>query len=160
MAESHGVLGQEFEASLRMIQEARTELRDSQEQLRKQSEEQPKQQREQMEAAVEKLEASYRGQMKERVEMLFDRVEGGLRAKVEAELTEKLSSEMQERLKAERTKLEEQLRQGLGRRSHKELVWVRHDIRRVLDREMGVMQEQVGRATGKVREWVVRPPLL
>ena len=36
-----------------------------------------------MEAAVEKLEASYRGQMKERVEMLRGRVEGGLHAKVE-----------------------------------------------------------------------------
>ena len=35
-----------------------------------------------MEAAVEKLEASYRGQMKERVEMLRKRVEGGLRAEV------------------------------------------------------------------------------
>ena len=54
-----------------------------------------------MEAVVEKLEASYRGQMKERVEMLRERVEGGLRAKVEVELTAKLSSEMQERLKAE-----------------------------------------------------------
>ena len=30
-----------------------------------------------MEAAVKKLEASYRGQMKERVEMLRKRVEGG-----------------------------------------------------------------------------------
>ena len=35
-----------------------------------------------MEAAVEKLEASYRGQMKEQVEMLRKRVEGGLRAEV------------------------------------------------------------------------------
>ena len=47
-----------------------------------------------MEAAVEKLEASYRGQMKERVEMLREWVEGGLRAEVE--LTAKISSEMQE----------------------------------------------------------------
>ena len=30
-----------------------------------------------MEAAVEKLEASYRGHMKERLEMLRERVEGG-----------------------------------------------------------------------------------
>ena len=60
-----------------MLREARTELRDSQEQLRKQSEEQQKQQREQMEAAGEKLEASYRGQMKERVEMLRKGFEGG-----------------------------------------------------------------------------------
>ena len=37
--------------------------------------------------------------MKERLEMLCERVEGGLRAKVEVELTAKLSSEMQERLK-------------------------------------------------------------
>ena len=109
-----------------------------------------------MEAAVKKLEANYRGQMKERVEMLRERTEGGLRAEVEAELIEKLSSEMQERLKAERTKLEEQLRQGLGRRAHEDLVWVRHDILRVLDWERGMMQEQVGRATGQVREWVVR----
>ena len=48
------------------------------------------QQREQMEAAVEKLEASYRGQTKERVEMLREGVEGGMRAEVE--LTAKLSS--------------------------------------------------------------------
>ena len=34
-----------------------------------------------MEAAVEKLEASYRGHMKERVEMLCKRVEGGLRGR-------------------------------------------------------------------------------
>ena len=47
-----------------------------------------------MEAAVEKLEASHRGQMKECVEMLLKRVEGGLRAEVEVELTVKLSSEM------------------------------------------------------------------
>ena len=67
-----------------------------------------------MEAAVEKLEASYRGQMKERLEMPRERVEGGLCAEVEVELTAKLSSEMQERLKAERTKLEERLRQGSG----------------------------------------------
>ena len=39
-----------------------------------------------MEAAVEKLEASYRGQMKERLEMLRKRVEGELRSEVEAEL--------------------------------------------------------------------------
>ena len=37
--------------------------------------------------------------MKERLEMLCERVEGGLRAEVEVELTAKLSSEMQERLK-------------------------------------------------------------
>ena len=62
-----------------------------------------------MEDAVEKLEASYRGQTKERLEMLRGRVEGGLHAEVEAELTAKLSSEIQEQLKAERTKLEERL---------------------------------------------------
>ena len=33
-------------------------------------------------------------------------------------------------------------------------VW--HGIRRVLEREWGVMHEQVGRATGQVREWAVR----
>ena len=109
-----------------------------------------------MEASVEKLEASYRGQMKERVEMHRKRVEGGLRAKVEAELTAKLWSEIQERLKAEQTTLEERLRQGSRRRAHEELVWVRHCIRRVLERERGVMWEHVGRATGQVREWVVR----
>ena len=87
--------------------------------------------------------------------MLRKRVEGELRAKVEAELTAKLSSEMQERLKAERTKLEEQLRQGSGRRAHEQLVQVRHGIRRVLGQERGVMRKQVGRATGKVREWVI-----
>ena len=59
-----------------------------------------------MEAAVENLEASYRGQMKEQVEMLCERMEGELRAEVEAELTLKLLSETQERLKAELTKLE------------------------------------------------------
>ena len=80
-----------------------------------------------MEAVVEKLEASYRGQTKERVEMLRERVEGKLRAEVEAELTEKRMSEIQERLKAELTKLEGQLQQGSGRRAHEELVWVRHD---------------------------------
>ena len=47
-----------------------------------------------MEAVIENLEASYRGQMKERVEMLRERVEGELRAEPEAELTAKLSSEM------------------------------------------------------------------
>ena len=34
-----------------------------------------------MEAAVKKLEASYRGQMKEWVEMLREWVEGGLRGR-------------------------------------------------------------------------------
>ena len=63
-----------------------------------------------MEPAVKKLEASYGGQMKKRVEMFRERVEGELCAEVEAELTAKLSSEMQERLKAERTKVEERLR--------------------------------------------------
>ena len=75
---------------------------------------------------------------------------------MEAELTAKLSSKMQDQLKAEQTKLEEQLRQGSGRRAHKELVWVRHDIRRVLEQERGMVREQVERATGQVREWVVR----
>ena len=107
-----------------------------------------------MEAAVKKLEASYRGQMKEWVEMLRERVEGG--AAREAKLTAKLSSEMQERLKAERTKLEERLRQGSGRRAREELVQVWHGIRRVLEREGGMMRGQVGRATGQVREWAVR----
>ena len=143
LAESHWVLGREYEASLRILREACTELRNSQEQLRKQAEEQPKQQREQMEPASEN-----RGQMKERVEMLRKRVEEGLRAEVEAELTAKLSSEMQERPKAERTKLEEQIRQGSGLRAHEELVWVWHDIRRVLERERGMVREQLGRATG------------
>ena len=45
-----------------------------------------------MEAVVKKLEASYRGQMKEQLEMLRKRVEGGLR--VEVELIVKLWSEM------------------------------------------------------------------
>ena len=61
LADSHGTLGREYETLLRMLQEARTELPDSQEKLRKQSEDQPKQQREQMEALVKNLEASYRG---------------------------------------------------------------------------------------------------
>ena len=74
-----------------------------------------------------------------------------MRTKVEAELTAKLSSQMQERLKAEQTKFEEQVRQGSGRRAHEELVWVRHNIRRGLERERGVMREPVGRATGRVR---------
>ena len=43
LAESHWALGREYEASLPMLREARTELRDSQEQLIKQPEEQPKQ---------------------------------------------------------------------------------------------------------------------
>ena len=85
--------------------------------------------------------------MKDRLKILCERVEGGLRAEVEAELTAKLSSEMQERLKADRTKLEEQLRQGSGRRAHEELVWVPHDIRRVMEWERGMMREQVRRAT-------------
>ena len=68
-------------------------------------------------------------------------MKGGLCAKVEAELTAKLSSELQERLKAERTKLEERLRQGSGQRAHEELVWVRHGIRSVLEWERGVMHE-------------------
>ena len=37
--------------------------------------------------------------MKERLEMLCKRVEGGLRTEVEVELTAKFSSEMHERLK-------------------------------------------------------------
>ena len=57
------------------------------------------------------------------------------------ELRVKLSSEMQERLNAEQTKLEEQLRQGSGRQAHEELVWVRHDIRRVLERERGMIRK-------------------
>ena len=39
--------------------------------------------------------------MKERLEMLCERVEGGLITEVELELTAKLSSEMHERLKGE-----------------------------------------------------------
>ena len=109
-----------------------------------------------MEPAVEKLEVSYRGQMKKRLEMLREQVEGELRAEVEAELTAKLSSKMEERMKAEQTKLEERLRQGSGRRAHEELVWVRHNIRRVLEREREMMRDQVGRGTGQVWDWAVR----
>ena len=43
LAKLHGVLEQEYEDSLRMLREARTDLRDIQEQLRKQSKEKPKQ---------------------------------------------------------------------------------------------------------------------
>ena len=46
LAEFHGAVGREYGASLRMLREARTEIRNSQEQLRKQLKEQPKQQRE------------------------------------------------------------------------------------------------------------------
>ena len=79
LAELHGVLGREYDASLRVLQEALANLRDSQEQLKKQSEEQPKQQRDQMETSVKKLKASYRGQTKERLEMLREQVGGAAR---------------------------------------------------------------------------------
>ena len=106
------------------------------------------------------MEASYREQMKERVEMLRERVEGVLRAEVEAELTAKLSSEMQEQLKAEQTKeqtrLEERLRQRSEQRSHEVFVQVRHGIRRVMEWKRGMMRDQVRRATGQVRDCVVR----
>ena len=46
LAESHGAIGREYEASLRMLPEARTNLCNSQEQLTKQSDEQTKQYRE------------------------------------------------------------------------------------------------------------------
>ena len=36
------------------------------------------------------------------------------------------------------------------------MVQVRHGIRMVLEWEMGMMRKQVGRATGRVREWVMR----
>ena len=51
------------------------------------------------------LEASYGGQMKERVAMICERVEGEMRAKVEAELTPKLTLEIQEQLNEEQTKV-------------------------------------------------------
>ena len=117
-------------------------------------EKQPKQLREQIEAAVEKLEASYRGQTKEWLQMLHERVEGGLRTEVE--LIAKLLSEMQKRLKAEQTKLEERLRKGSGQQAQEELVWDRHGIRRVLEQERGMMRKQGGRESGQVREGVVR----
>ena len=81
-----------------------------------------------------------RGQVLQQARQLQEETErfgskgGGGSVRGEVKLTAKLSSKMQERLKAERTKLEEQLRQESRRRAHEELVWVRHGMRRVLER--------------------------
>jgi len=108
MTESRDSLEQEYEASLRMLHEARIQLR------RDRQLEQSQKQR--IETAVQKLEAKYKAQMKERIERIRERTEAELRAEVEAELTETLAAKFRNETEAERTKAEERMREDAERR--------------------------------------------
>jgi len=134
MTESRDSLEQEYEASLRMLHEARIELRSDRkiEQSRRAStaEDDENSQKQRIERAVQKLEAKYKAQMKERIERIRERMEGELRAEVEAELTETLAPKFRNEAEAERTKAEEKMRDDAERRLVKSESRIREEARK------------------------------
>ena len=116
VTQSKSALEQEYEASLRMLHEARLELRQLQSENERDNatsgsgEDNQKAQKEQMEIMVKKVEAKYKTQMKEQVERIRAQLEDTLRSEAESDLTEKITTELKVKLEKEQEELEEQLK--------------------------------------------------
>jgi|EP01082_Thalassiosira_pseudonana_P009080 hypothetical protein len=111
LTKSHESLEQEYEASLRMLHEARMELRQLQSQRNNGiGDTDDSSQKKQMEAMVKKLESKYKQQMKDQVERVRGQMEGKLRSEMEVELQEKVEAKM-------RAELEEQFEQQMEARA-------------------------------------------
>lgn len=200
MSESRDSLEKEYEASLRMLHDARMEVQKMKRAAKTATDNSDREeaQRENMDAIVKKLDMKYKNQMKEQLEQLRDKMEGKLRSKVQLEMQERMESQLQERLEEQEERVEEMVQQRLGeertqyqeelnrkfktevddavsdeiesvldvavneavqrerQKAREEMVRVRQGIQKVLERERKLMREQVRRATGQVREWVVK----
>jgi hypothetical protein len=184
LTDSHQSLEQEYEASLRMLHEARLELR----QLKSsQSNNDEDSQKEEMEATVKALETKYRQQMKEQIERIKNQTTEKIRAELIAEYDEKLQAQSEladaEKKKYEKEflsspafqqyldeasamKIEEAVANAVEEtieqqeaKSREEMARVRDAIQKVLERERRMMKEQVAKATSQVREWVKKQQL-
>eukprot|EP00574_Skeletonema_japonicum_P000813 CAMPEP_0201738758 /NCGR_PEP_ID=MMETSP0593-20130828/45421_1 /ASSEMBLY_ACC=CAM_ASM_000672 /TAXON_ID=267983 /ORGANISM="Skeletonema japonicum, Strain CCMP2506" /LENGTH=661 /DNA_ID=CAMNT_0048232985 /DNA_START=125 /DNA_END=2110 /DNA_ORIENTATION=- len=200
MSESRDSLEKEYEASLRMLHDARMEVQkmkiDVQTAMDNSAREE--EQRKKMDTMINKLDMKYKNQMKEQLEQLRNKMESKLRSKVQLEMQERMESQLQERMEEQDEQLEEKVQQRLGverskyqeelnrkfkqevddavsaeigsvldvavneavqrerQKAREEMVRVRQGIQKVLERERKLMREQVRRATGQVREWVVK----
>ena len=184
LTDSHQSLEQEYEASLRMLHEARLELRKLKQQT---SSTDGESQKEQMESAIKELEAKYKQQMKDQIERLKNQTTEKIRAELSAKYEEKLRAQT-EQLDLERkqyedeflsspvfqqhvdeasaVKIEEAVEKAVEEtiaqqqaKSREEMARVREAIQKVLERERRMMKEQVSKATSQVREWVKRQQL-
>jgi hypothetical protein len=118
ISESRYSLEQEYEASLRLLHEARMEVQ----RLKKAAATTPaidkparsteEEQREKMETIVKKLEAKYKSQMKDQMEQIRQKMEGKLRSEVQLEMQERMESQLQELLKEQvQSRLDEEREQ-------------------------------------------------
>jgi len=111
LTSSNTSLEQEYEASLRMLHEARLELRQLQSnQQQNDVDSTGVSQKEQLEQMAKKLKAKYEAQMKDSIERIKSQLEAKLRTEAEANLATKLRTEITTELKEEQVKLEEQLK--------------------------------------------------
>jgi len=111
LTSSNTSLEQEYEASLRMLHEARLELRQLQaNQQQNDVDSTGVTQKEQLEQMAKKLKTKYEAQMKDSIERIKSQLETKLRTEAEANLTTTLRTEITTELKEEQSKLEEQLK--------------------------------------------------
>lgn len=200
MSESRKSLEKEYEASLRMLHEARMEVQKMKKVAKTamDTSAREEEQRDKMDVMVKKLDMKYKSQMKDQIEQLRIKMEGKLRSEVQLEMQERMESQLQERLEEQEEQVEEKVQQRLGeeraqyqeelnrkfkqevddavsaemesavdiaveeaiqrerQKAREEMMRVRQGIQKVLERERKLMREQVRRATGQVREWVVK----
>ena len=135
LSDSHNSLEQEYEASLRMLHDARMQLRRLQQQQQQQqqgnndadianaiSDNTREEQKVVLETMAKELEAKYKAQLKDKIERVRTQTAAQLRLELEAEIREEFTSQQQQLMKTsmmkdeERTKLEEQLRSEMEER--------------------------------------------
>ena len=137
MTDSHNSLEQEYEASLRMLHDARMQLRRLQQQQQQGNNDadianasdntREEQQKVVLETMAKELEAKYKAQLKDKIERVRTQTAAQLRLELEAEIREEFTSQQQQQQlmtssntsvmeEEERTKLEEQLRSEMEER--------------------------------------------
>ena len=201
MSESRQSLEKEYEASLRMLHDARMEVQKMKRVVKTamdSSAREEEEQREKMDAMVKKLDMKYKSQMKEQIEKLRSKMESKLRTDVQLEMQERMEFQLKERFVEQDEQVEDKVQQRVvqerirlkddlnrkfkqevedavaseidsavdhavgeavqreRQKAREEMIRVRQGIQKVLERERKLMREQVRRATGQVREWVVK----
>lgn len=185
LKESHQSLEQEYEASLRMLHDARLELRKLK--SKQITDEDVESQKEQMEGTIKNLESKYKQQMKDQIERLKNQTAEKIRTEISAEYEQKLESQY-EQLNREKRQYEEEFLSSpifqqyvneasaekieeavtsavevttaqLQAKSREEMARVREAIQKVLERERRMMKEQVARTTSEVRDWMKKQQL-
>eukprot|EP00956_Cyclotella_meneghiniana_P002743 scaffold3225_cov65-Cyclotella_meneghiniana.AAC.9 len=185
LKDSHQSLEQEYEASLRMLHDARLELRKLK--SKQNADTDAESQKEQMESTMKNLESKYKQQMKDQIERLKNQTAEKIRTELSAEYERKLESQS-EQLSREKKQYEEEFLSSsafqqyvnkasaekieeavtsaveettarLQAKSREEMARVREAIQKVLERERRMMKEQVARTTSEVRDWVKRQQL-